>query len=308
MEELNFNHGAYLVFYCYVKQQAEKDKLQNNLLDRCIKELESDFFKDHVKVYMEIVLSLPSISIEKLDECNNEAVNLNKLESITAEDFDKSVKRLIEKDCFASLDDLVICLQLIFNLVSGGDDLVDYIFNIVLDPLKLFCDKLLHGDYDWLHLRSCPISDTDLSSSIVMVPEQVTISATTSTENPRSGLQLSSFTSIHQDEGSESMDSATPPEIIEKPPNISASFVKLMNDDDVDTSMIITKEDTPSIDEPITSSEDSSESVVTVKDETSTCQEPVVENEEPFLKTYLPHISIGVFAAAACIGIMTLKK
>jgi len=219
--------------------------------------------------------------------------------------------------------------------------------------------KIIQQRNGWLRLQEI---DQDLSSSIVLVPEQVTTSAahvaspTKPVSQPLSPVVISPQTSsppttppfpISQDEGSESMDSATPPEIIDKPSNLTASLIQLMDPEssskkpaEPDTPVNTPTEDEaiqhPPIDlAPLIISATEEETTEEVKqeeveeevkeeveevkkevmmesqvkdsqyDDTTSRPEKVVESS---FSDYIPHISVGVVAAATCLGIFMMKK
>jgi len=258
MEILDFDtlpQETFVICVIYTKLQVEyeNDGMQS-LVDACTYQLDQikEPFFEHLNEYTELMRSFSSIP--KSHDCRLEAMSImdefrvNQI--ITQDHFNRSAKNLIKKNLATSLEDIASILQLMYLVAKecGLQNVVD----IAVMSLVLCGQNILQGG--WLHLTEYSVLDTSLSSSIVLVPEQVKTSA--------AQIDNNNYTSIQPfDEEYESMDSATPPEIIEKPayPSMTAdSIIKLMDGDASPSSRYDSSPDTPvnTPNLPITSDDD----------------------------------------------------
>merc|ERR1719354_299206 len=158
----------------------------------------------------------------------------------------------------------------------------------------------------------------DLSSSIVFVQkDQENLPETKDeTENQDNSPSTPPFSIIPpQHEDMDSLNSSTPPEFVEKPANLTASLLKYLGDEgkasgntDPDTPMntpveVEFKEEKP-VD--LTSIQQIDQSDIP-KEDSANQDVPAANQSEGFMQ-YIPHISVGVAAAAALVGIYALKK
>lgn len=363
---LHFEEETRIICIAYVKLQAVSDGDLEPLVDSCEQELKKkteQHGEDVVKDYIELVTSFLPTLYSNVDACEKEADDMEPdlkgygyYGIVTQDRFNQAVRSVIKNDSAESLQDITSILNLLYVLLKkNGEQHLTTVLDLTVTSFMLLGQRVIQQKHGWLRL---PDSDPDLSSSIVLVPEQVTTStahvASPSQASYRSASPVLSPEStsppttptlaISHDEGSESMDSATPPEIIEKPSNLTASLIQLIDSEasstqkDPDTPIntpteedaataeeAAEEEDTPTnIVPPISdectasagSGNDLKQEEMTAStqdsqyDDTTATVEDVNSNDDESsgLSSYIPHISLGVAAAAACIGLFVMKK
>lgn len=358
MSTLQFPDETKIVCITYMKLQAVSDAGMGLLVDECEKFLATKTQKQ-VKDYSELVASMLLSSLTNFDQCENEACSiaedLNSKRLITQDRFNRAVRKVINKNHADSLQDITSVLHLLYLLVKkSGVEHFDDVVQLTIMSFMLLGQKIIQHS-GWLHINDEIGGNGDLSSSIVLVPEQVVSSTAHVATSPHHECRHEHGSSqpssppatppfnIISDEGEESMDSATPPEIIDKPQTLTASLMQLIDHETSSTSKNgdpSTPLNTPNNEEEEVASappqqvkeeehkeeeekeEEEKYEVVAEQSQTgkpgqelaesmakvSQYDDDVTSSSGTDLSSYIPHISLGVAAAAACIGLFVMKK
>jgi len=318
---MDFENETKSVCLTYLKLKSEQSGDLQSLVLRCDEALKSGVIADDtvLKNCHQLAASLLRNSTEELDEqIEGEVVSmaedLKVHKFLTQDRYNKAVKKAIKKNSAESLEDINTILQILFTVLkNSGVEYLSHVIDLAVMSFMLIGQKIIQEKKGWFHLLTG--DNMDLSSSIVFVEkDQQNLPETTEEETENFDGGQGDFPSTPstppfsiippQDETRDSMDSATPPEFVEKPANLTASLLKLIGDEGSKN----TDPDTP-VNTPI-EGEIPEEPVdltpIIVGDQPE--DEPPTANQEEGLCRYIPHISLGVAAAAALVGIYALKK
>ncbi|XP_002130874.2 uncharacterized protein LOC100185168 [Ciona intestinalis] len=207
--------------------------------------------------------------------------------------YDDEAVSLVGEDEVSSWQQIAMLLQLMFDVIKSHqytciEEIVDMSARCLRNLSKDFI--LLNG---WVPTDRTTHLTSEISSSIVIVP---------------SGIEEE----IHQlakDDEYESYDSATPPEILEKPP-MTASLIDMLGGGDANVQNLRLEQANDGNGFEMVASVATQDAL---SEPHQTVDHSIKENVEQISSdsnfgNFIPHISIGVAAAAACIGFILLKK
>lgn len=319
---------------------------RTNLSENIRKEIESftSNFDDIVKTSEHFAKSSSEYDISSVGKVVS-SVKLIWHGDLTEENFNVAADSLFETEQLSSWNEIGLLLYLMYRTlrVRGITELLD-IVNLTAKHLAKHAEEFVSSQNGWLCIeedaRAEESTDTtteqeEILTSLVMVQQPTEDRDIPPTDSPPFSL----LTPPAEEEEKDSLNSATPPEIIDRPP-MTASLMQMMgaveggngntgaSSDSTEFEMVASANNSASISCPSSPKdvsddaalERSTDSAVNKHTLTSQLQSIAESNpdvvseaqdtppEGASVSDYLPQISLGVAAAAACIGFFVLKK
>uniref|UniRef100_H2YLP0 Uncharacterized protein n=1 Tax=Ciona savignyi TaxID=51511 RepID=H2YLP0_CIOSA len=315
-ESIPFLDQCRVICLNYAKQSCkDSTELENrNYLENFV-EKELQAFDFPLDVFLSAALKFKdmkaSLNVKETQMQNTVEVLLNR--DLNQKSYDAAASTLLDGDHVKSHNEIAILLQLMYNAIKESSYLnIEEIIDLSAKGLRNLAKEFVSLNGWTQGEQQSEVTSSEFLSSIVML----------SAEGCSSPGGDHKTGSVHDDVECESFDSATPPEIVERPP-MTASFMQMMGGGDVNLSaynsnegsegngfeMVASMEsctlDVANPDPPTPSDESvSAPSNETDKVEQLHHSKQTTSN----ISSFLPQISIGVAAAAACIGFIMLKK
>ncbi|XP_076821086.1 uncharacterized protein LOC143466524 isoform X2 [Clavelina lepadiformis] len=336
VKDVSFMDQCTVTCLSFLKTVSSRDsKIDADVLSQfqTITEREIEAFNFPLSGYESSAQNLVEISLQfDISLVGRIATSVESIEQseLTQQTFQDATKRLIGRSNIKSWEQVSLILHLMyFTCTTLGVSRLEEIVNLTVRCLHDVAKEFIIEEGGWESVPKTAFESEEILSSIVMVQkdEQPTLDSP-----PFSMLQ-----SLNDEEERESLSSATPPEILDRP-QMTASLIQMMGGGDATSNINSNGNTGTSSDsnefEMVGSIGSTSASKSTSPPPSHTSPEPENEpvssltsrlksfavSEDAIAKPtelpsdgggvsdYLPHISIGVAAAAACIGIFMLKK
>ncbi|CAK8684125.1 unnamed protein product [Clavelina lepadiformis] len=360
VKDVSFMDQCTVTCLSFLKTVSSRDsKIDADVLSQfqTITEREIEAFNFPLSGYESSAQNLVEISLQfDISLVGRIATSVESIEQseLTQQTFQDATKRLIGRSNIKSWEQVSLILHLMyFTCTTLGVSRLEEIVNLTVRCLHDVAKEFIIEEGGWESVPKTAFESEEILSSIVMVQkdEQPTLDSP-----PFSMLQ-----SLNDEEERESLSSATPPEILDRP-QMTASLIQMMGGGDAtsninsngntgetihcccikslhqlfcnNSSLLVGTSSDSNEFEMVGSIGSTSASKSTSPPPSHTSPEPENEpvssltsrlksfavSEDAIAKPtelpsdgggvsdYLPHISIGVAAAAACIGIFMLKK
>ncbi|XP_076821085.1 uncharacterized protein LOC143466524 isoform X1 [Clavelina lepadiformis] len=337
VKDVSFMDQCTVTCLSFLKTVSSRDsKIDADVLSQfqTITEREIEAFNFPLSGYESSAQNLVEISLQfDISLVGRIATSVESIEQseLTQQTFQDATKRLIGRSNIKSWEQVSLILHLMyFTCTTLGVSRLEEIVNLTVRCLHDVAKEFIIEEGGWESVPKTAFESEEILSSIVMVQkdeQQPTLDSP-----PFSMLQ-----SLNDEEERESLSSATPPEILDRP-QMTASLIQMMGGGDATSNINSNGNTGTSSDsnefEMVGSIGSTSASKSTSPPPSHTSPEPENEpvssltsrlksfavSEDAIAKPtelpsdgggvsdYLPHISIGVAAAAACIGIFMLKK